>query len=142
MSTFKQIVEGYAGNVEQQRRSMDYEGASDRATGKIHTDEAINQLRHHIKTYERRGRPINISSDERKSASKFTDSFAKAVANPNTDERSLGRLFIIMSNIDHSYGGSRIDSLINPNTRLREIVKHPNAGEYIQGMVAMHNARH
>ena len=31
MSTFRQIVEGYAGNVEQQRRSMDYEGATNRA---------------------------------------------------------------------------------------------------------------
>ena len=42
MSTFRQIVEGYAGEVEQQRRSMDYEGASNRAIDKIRSEEKIN----------------------------------------------------------------------------------------------------
>jgi hypothetical protein len=42
MSTFRQIVENYAGNIEQQRRSMDYEGANDRAIDKIRSKNNID----------------------------------------------------------------------------------------------------
>ena len=40
MSTFRQIVENYAGNIEQ-RRSIDYEGASDRAIDKIKSERTL-----------------------------------------------------------------------------------------------------
>lgn len=141
MSTFKQIVEGYAGNVSGQHSEIDYEGASNRATSKMHTDEAIEQLHHHLTTYGRLRHVADISPAEANSASRFKDSFAKVVANPTTDEHSLGRLFIVMSNIDHNYSGDRISRLIDPFRKIREIANHPNAGEYIKGMVAMHNGR-
>jgi hypothetical protein len=60
-STFKQIVEqvveGYAGNVEQQRHSMDYEGANDRAIDKIRSEKIINSLNnsvHHLSNVVRK----------------------------------------------------------------------------------------
>lgn len=42
MSTFKQIVEGYAGNTSNQGASMDYKGASDRAVDKIRNERKVD----------------------------------------------------------------------------------------------------
>ncbi|TXG82271.1 MAG: hypothetical protein E6R13_05220 [Spirochaetes bacterium] len=156
MSTFRQIVEGYAGNVEQQRRSMDYEGANDRAIDKIKErntneieaklEELPTKLRLANKAYNdgyyreyNSGR--HMSSDARSEAAhkvgeeymktyvkNFDNSFNEILNNPNLSTKHLVSLHAIVDGIsDNSTLGSKKRKLH------RAIISHKNSDDFVRG---------
>ena len=114
MITFKQIVEGYAGNVEQQRRSMDYEGANDRAIDKI-KERNISEIDSKLKQLPTKVRLANTA---------YSDGFSTEFSRSRWRNTSANS--DVRSSESHKAGNAYRESAVNDfDNSISELLDNP-----------------